>query len=335
MSDALIVKKDPKVYYKEDAKEYEDAYIKEKEIQRKNTIITFNDSNDKQEDKKLSYKCSEADPYTNVVKKLILLANYDISEDMFVNSPVSFSTIKVYKTCLKRMLNKTHLKSYKQSCSGFIKEVVRLRKQGYQPIESLSDAKRDIKQIMNLNLIPLDVSAYIYEPITTETNMFTIARNSRRNTSGRYKFDIHIYEVIVDNYKLTAKQISDLLHGQVSARTVGNYVWYVKSYLKTGVKSDKCPQKLFDVMVERLNKQKEVEVQDNTNTKNNTTNINNTIINQKITYVKGEIKYVVMIDDNIYTMEDEQSIAEKVCKVISKKSPGWNVRLAKLVYLPF
>ena len=87
-------------------------------------------------------------------------------------------------------------------------------------------------------------------------------------------------------------------------------------------------------MVERLNKQKEVKVEDNTNS-DNTTNMNNTVTNQKITYVKGEIKYVVMIDDNIYTIEDEQSIAEKVCKVISKKSPGWNVRLAKLVYLPF
>lgn len=333
MSEALIVKKDPKVYYKEDAKEYEDAYIKEKEIQRKNTIITFNDSNDKQEDKKLSYKCSEAGPYTNVVKKLILLANYDISKDMFVNSPVSFSTIKVYKTCLKRMLNKMHLKSYKQSCGAFIKEVVRLRKQGYQPIESLSDAKKDIKQIMNLNLIPLDVSAYIYEPITSETNMFTIARNRTRNTSKRYKFDTHTYEVIVDNYKLSAKQISNLLNGQISERTIGNYTWYIRYYLKTGEKSDHCPQKLFDVMVERLNKQKEVKVEDNAN--NNPTKVNNTITNQKITYVKGEIKYVVMIDDNIYTMENEQSIAEKVCKVISKKSPGWNVRLAKLVYLPF
>lgn len=335
MSEALIIKKDPKVYYKEDAKEYEDAYIKEKEIQRKNTIITFNDSNDKQEHQKLSYKCSQADPYTNVVKKLILLANYDISEDMFVNSPVCFSTIKVYKKCLNRMLNKMNLKSYKRSCSAFIKEAVRLRNQGYEPIESLSDTEKDIKQVMNLNLIPLDVSAYIYEPITTETNTFTIARDRRRNISGRYKFDIHIYEVIVDNYRLTTEQISDLLHGQVSARTISAYVWYVKSYLKTGTKPDKCPQKLFDVMVERLNKQKEVEVRDNTNTNNNTTNTNNTITNQKITYVKGEIKYVVMIDDNIYTMEDEQSIAEKVCKVISKKSPGWNVRLAKLVYLPF
>ena len=335
MREALIVKKDPKVYYEEDGKEYEDAYIKEKEIQRKNTIITLNDSNNKQQDKKLSYKSSEASPYTNVVKKLILLANYDISEDMFVNSPVCFSTIKVYKTCLKRMLNNMRLKSYKHSCGAFIKEVVRLRKQGYQPIESLSDTEKDIKQVMNLNLIPLDVSAYIYEPITSETNMFTIARNRKRNTSVRYKFDTHTYEVIVDNYKLSAKQISNLLNEQISQRTIGNYTWYIRYYLKTGEKSNHCPQKLFDVMVERLNKQKEVKVEDNTNTKNNTTNINNTIINQKITYVKGEIKYVVMIDDNIYTMEDEQSIAEKVCKVISKKSPGWNVRLAKLVYLPF
>lgn len=335
MREALIVKKDPKVYYKEDGKEYEDAYIKEKEIQRKNTIITLNDSNNKQQDKKLSYKSSEAAPYTNVVKKLILLANYDISEDMFVNSPVSFSTIKVYKSCLNRMLNKVRLNSYKRSCSAFINEVIRLRNQGYEPIESLSDTEKDIKQVMNLNLIPLDVSAYIYEPITTETNTFTIARSTRRNLSKRCKLDEHIYEVMIDNYKLPVKEISNLLHGQVSQRTVGNYVWYVKSYLKTGTKPHQCPEKFFNVIVERLNKQKEVKVEDNTNTKNNTTNINNTIINQKITYVKGEIKYVVMIDDNVYTMEDEQSIAEKVCKVISKKSPGWNVRLAKLVYLPF
>ena len=314
MTRTLLVKSEPNVYFKNDAKEYEDAYIKEKEIQKKNTTIYIQAESDKPI--LLSYKCKDAAPYTNIVKKLILTANYDIDKSMFVNSPVTYSTIKVYKQCLHKLLKGELLHSYRQSCSKFIKEVKQLQKQGYKPIDSLSDTDKDIKQVIDMKLIPVEVGAYLYEPLTSDTNKFTIQRNKQCR-----RCDVTSYNIIIDNYKSPVKKILSLLDNKFTEKTVMNYIGYIRLYERSGKQHANCPDKFFELVKEKLTKQ-------SAPTEHNTEP-------QKITYVKGEIVYAVIIDDKIYSTVESLDVAKQLCKIISEKSPNWNVKLSKLIPQPF